>query len=205
MEELYNEQMINVMLDEYSELDNRLIEYKFDIDKALKSELISGQERLFIFTVYQLKLNIEQTLRINKWDIETYVEIKVSLIEKLEAILNGYKTTTSNYEDSSSESLKELLLEMQTRHINPYQRLSAAMRVDLLAFLAADKDKLAQSVFSPVVDPRGKYWENSRPLKLYDESTTHKNASNDGFYSQDLRNNIIYSEKLIDIAENPAL
>lgn len=196
--ELYNEEQIRVILENYRDLStNELFrEYVFDLSNALKTNLLTPQIRLLVFCRYNLQLNIMQCLQVMCVDYQQYQELEQELLEILEYIMNGY-LVKDRFEQVLSNSLKSLLLEVQTRNIDPLTPITKVMQIELLFWLAMNHDPLAQNAIGNRQDNRP--YESSAAIKIYEEAepSQKKNASNDQFYNKDLKNNVAYGDKAL--------
>lgn len=191
--ELYNKEMIEVLLEEYKYL-NELDEHILDFEEALKATIFDEKERLFVFLSFACELNLIQVMKLSNFSFSEMEEIKDSLLEKLEAILNGYTCEKVEYEESNAFNLKSMMLEVQTKHIDLYE-LNREVRMSLIQWLAENNDDLALCALNMKKDER-EYKEDvsKESYNFYEvpDKFWWKNASNDGLYRQDISNNVTF-------------
>lgn len=183
--------MIEVLLEDYHKF-NELNEHKIDLDYALKSNVFSERERLFLALTYALELNFVKVMKLGKFDFNEMVIVSESVFEKLEAILNGYKCKREQYINIKSKSLDEYIMNVQLFHVDIFN-ISYEVRRDLLVFLAMENDDLALSALGI---KKEKEWLGNVTTDRYcyevPSSKKKKNATNDELYRQDLANNVTY-------------
>ncbi len=195
--ELYTADIIASILDGFLDLqdDPDFIELKLDILSALQSTEITGQHRLFIYLSYILKLNKTQVMTQMRLDWHQYTSLYTDLLEILEAILNGKHTVREPFQPTVAETLPQLLLELQTAHINPLQWHTVTGVKD---YLLLQDDPLIKSAAGLESDPRGEYTDNVQvsPGNFKKEAPkwNRKSAGNDDFYRSDYAHGIFLTD-----------
>lgn len=204
--DLYNSSIVEILLDSYHTLSDDSYHLKLDLERALQSTQIDGQMRLLIFLRFGLNFNVMQTMHTMNIDYEQYNDLLDELYETLEAILNGYHTQREPFVEPVSTTFDGYILEVQTKHVNPFKW----KRLDgLIEQLATFHDDLALSALSLKMNGMSSYEENNKGKYLFevpeDDVMKNKiqirNATLDEFYRQDLKNGVFYGDDSLLIAE----
>lgn len=204
--ELYTRNIIEILLDSYYSLNNDSYHLKLDLERALQSTQIDGQMRLLIFLRFGLNFNVMQTLVTMNVDYAQYEDLLEELYETIEAVLNGYHTEREPFVEPTSTTFDEYVLEVQTKHLNPYKwkQLNG-----LIEQLVTFHDDLALSALGVKMNGMDSYEENNKGKYLFevsdDDVTKNKiqirNVTVDEFYRQDLKNSVFYGDDSLLIAE----
>lgn len=144
-----NEHGVKAMFEEYhglkeSELyDWNSVDVRMDLEKSLSSTLLSGHERVAVGLTYGMGLNIREAgklMKIRPTEVKKHLD---NVLEIIEAVLNGCRTTYNQITKCTAQNLTEWIAGVQngcTMAFDiPYQVNSS-----LLQYLVSNRDKLAK-------------------------------------------------------------
>ncbi|MBF0009826.1 hypothetical protein HAX40_02370 [Enterococcus casseliflavus] len=162
---------------------NPIGEAKFDLDMALQSVLIDGNESEYIKLVYGCGLNISQYLDFTGKTYREYKNIDQSVFAKIKALMNG-----------------EIRVFSKRKRCNPFD-VGADLRSRIRGVLVEDNDELMLNYLNITVD--------DRPMKEYKMKKNfyvtadrgEKNQSNDAFYREYLYYNVASGDNALALAE----
>lgn len=201
--ELYTKEIIEETMNAYHDIEpfSQLYVLKLDIDRAMENVLITGQMRELIFWYFGMQLNYISTLRAMNIIESDFTSLYDDLFEILEASLNGRNYEKMSIETVEAVTLEQFILNLHTRHINPFQFKKIIGIKDKLVEL---NDQLIMYAAGMLIDRRGEYTGNISGLpvcKVVAPTGHRKTASNDEFYRSDLRNNVFWGDESLMLAE----
>lgn len=201
----YTIEVVAVLLETYRELEDNdgLLEYRLDLEEGLHTSLLTGEELEYIALVYSYGLTPVQYLNLTGNTLERFEELKESLLNKLEAVMNGYKAPKEDRPKNKATTLSQTTMNLHTQKCNPFSTNREALTA-LLVWLAADGDSLAKTALKLAHDGRP-YTEdetveayNCYPVAHPGETMTN---DNDGLYKKDHRAEVSWGEDSLDLAQ----
>ena len=135
------EAIVNLM----KEYDNLKSDTRLELERAFNNELITGRHYQIMFCLFNIQLNVVQTIQLLGLSGAVFKEEYEELLETMEAVINGYRTKSKKkYKDCVPNSLANILFLLESQTINPMIGINEEVRVSLIKYLAANnKDKLA--------------------------------------------------------------
>lgn len=195
----YTKESIEILLENYHRIKD---EPKFryiliDLNNALCSDYLTGDQRRILLVRYAFELNIAQTLKLLNLDYETYT----SLLESALIVLSQECQSFNLYSDQvvAPKPFSSLLDELDYNTTNIFNLECT----DMAHVLYELGDTLIYTAFGLTIDPR-EYTDNISKHSKYIYKTKEygkKNATEDEFYGQDLKNNVFYGDDSLLIAE----
>jgi hypothetical protein len=143
-----NQAGVNAVFEEYfglkeSELhDWNSVNVRIDFEKALTSTLLTSDERLAVALVFGMGLNHREAgklMKLKPTEIKGHIDI---VIETMEAVLNGYRTTYHETTASKAVNLTEWIAGVRNGLTFPFD-IPRAVNTSLLLHLKDNRDKLA--------------------------------------------------------------
>lgn len=195
----YNPETIQILLENYLKIKEEP-QFKYiliDLDNALCSCLLTGDQRRLLFIRYNLELNVAQTLQLLNLDYKTYT----SLLDSALIVLSQECQSFHLYSEDVVAPLTftTLLGELEHRTANIFN-LECTDAAQVLYKLG---DTLIYNALGLTIDTR-EYTDNISKHSKYIYKTKdygRKNATEDEFYRQDLKNNVFYGDDSLVIAE----
>lgn len=195
----YNTETIQILLEHYQKIKNDP-KFKFiliDLDNSLCSESLTGEQRKLLFTRYNLELNIAQTLKLLNITYKTYINL-------LDTALNLLAQECANFNLYSEDvvaplTFTSLLGELEHKTANIFNLECT----DVAQVLYELGDTLIYNALGLTIDTREYTDDVSKHSKYIYKTKDYgrKNATEDEFYGQDLKNNVFYGDDSLMIAE----
>ena len=195
----YTSETIEILLENYRKIADEP-KFKFlllDLDNALCSYSLTGDQRRILFVRYNLELNIAQTLKLLNINYKTYSSVLDSALEILAqecANFNLYSVDVV-----APLTFTTLLGELDYKTPNIFN-LECTDAAQVLYELG---DTLIYNALGLTIDTR-EYTDNVSKHSKYIYRTKdygRKNATEDEFYGQDLKHNVFYGDDSLMIAE----
>lgn len=195
----YTKESIEILLENYHKIkeDPKFKYILIDLDNALCSDYLTGDQRRILFIRYNLEINIAQTLQLLNITYTTYIEN----IESALIVLSQECQSFNLYSDQvvAPKPFSSLLDELDYNTTNIFNLECT----DMAHVLYELGDTLIYTAFGLTIDPR-EYKDNISKHSKYIYKTKEygkKNATEDEFYGQDLKNNVFYGDDSLLIAE----
>lgn len=162
----YSNKETKGMLKHYQFLNQ---EAQIDIDRALNSDLISGQMFLLLYLHYAQHLSLITTAKVMGLNLKEIMELNEETLECIEALLNGYRTAKRKKKHTITYNTLDKLSAQQVSPFDP--------DLDVPLFLL-EHDELGREVLRQRVEV---YQYEPQPYseKLYPIRPIDENA--DGF------------------------
>lgn len=195
----YTTEAIEILLENYYKIkeDPKFKYILIDLDNALCSDYLTGDQRRILLVRYAFELNIAQTLKLLNLDYKTYT----SQMESALIVLSQECESFNLYSDQvvAPKPFSSLLDELDYNTTNIFNLECT----DMAQVLYELGDTLIYTAFGLTIDPR-EYRDNISKHSKYIYKTKEygkKNATEDEFYGQDLKNNVFYGDDSLLIAE----
>lgn len=195
----YTKESIQILLEHYQKIkeDPRFLYIRMDLSNALCSSLLTGEQRRILFIRYNLELNVAQTLKLLNITYKTYT----SLLDTALALLAQECDTFTLHEEDVVAPLTftALLGELEHKTVNIFN-LECTDAAQVLYELG---DTLIYNALGLTIDPREYTGDISKNSKYIYRTKDYgrRNATEDEFYRQDLKNNVFYGDDSLVIAE----
>lgn len=195
----YTKETVEILLEHYQKIKNdpRFLYILLDFNNALCSDSLTGDQRKLLFIRYNLELNVAQTLKLLNISYGTYTSLLSSALMVLAQECQSFHL---NSEDVvAPKPLTTLLGELEHRTPNVFN-LECTDAAHVLYELG---DTLIYNALGLTIDTR-EYTDNISKHSKYIYKTKdygRKNATEDEFYRQDLKNNVFYGDDSLVIAE----
>ena len=195
----YNAKTVEILLESYQKIKNdpKFLYLLLDLDNSLCSDSLTGDQRKLLFTRYNLELNIAQTLKLLNINYKTYTSLLDSALNLLAQECESF----SLYSEDVVAPLPftTLLGELDYKTPNIFN-LSCTDAAHVLYELG---DTLIYNALGLTIDTREYTDDVSKHSKYIYRTKDYgrKNATEDEFYGQDLKNNVFYGDDSLTIAE----
>ena len=195
----YTSETIEILLENYRKIKDEP-KFKFiliDLDNALCSDSLTGDQRKLLFVRYNLELNIAQTLKLLNITYKTYVNLLDSALNLLAQECQSFSLYSEDV--VAPKPFTTLLGELDYKTPNIFN-LECTDAAHVLYELG---DTLIYNALGLTIDPR-EYTDNVSKHSKYIYRTKdygRKNATEDEFYGQDLKHNVFYGDDSLMIAE----
>lgn len=198
--DLYTRGQVFWALSNYRKLD---LDAKSDLDRAIQSELITGEMLQIIYLKFNTELLVMDCLELLHMEYDYFSEVEDEMLETLEAIMNGYPTKRRKYK-VAGQSLDEMLELLGKCEISPFL-LSTDAITDLLEWLAEKGDVLSVEVLRQRVEgmPQHIYDElfNAKySVELYNYYATGGQGADDRLTAQYQNNGVISFAEFLSLA-----
>ncbi|GEM_PF-7057099 len=198
--DLYTRGQVFFALANYRKLDS---DAKSDLDRAIQSELITGEMLQIIYLKFNMEMLVMDCLELLDMEYDYFSEVEDEMLETLEAIMNGYPTTRRKYK-VAGQSLDEMLELLGECEISPFL-LSTDAITDLLEWLSSKGDVLSVEVLRQRVEgiPKHIYDElfNAKySVELYNYYATGGQGNDDRLTAQYQNNGVISFAEFLSLA-----
>lgn len=195
----YTADNIEIFLENYRKIENnqRFTYIMMDLNNALCSDYLTGDQRRVLFVRYALELNVFQSLTLLNMSYKLY---KNTVDSALFLLAQGCQNYQNKREDVlPQQSFECLLRALDYSTVNVF-KLECT---DMLQVLLSVGDTLAFNAIGVKEDQRKYTVDVSKYSKqIYKvKERGKKNVTEDEFYGQDLKNNVFYGDQSILIAE----
>lgn len=195
----YTKESIEILLENYHRIKDEP-QFKYillDLDNALCSDYLTGDQRKLLFIRYNLELNIAQTMQLLNINYKTYIDLLESALIMLSQECQEFNLYSEDV--VAPLTFTALLGELEYRTANIFN-IECTDTTHLLYTLG---DTLIYNAFGIKEDPR-EYTDNISKHSKYIYKTKDygkKTVTEDEFYRQDLKNSVFYGDESILIAE----
>lgn len=195
----YTKESIEILLENYHRIKDEP-QFKYillDLDNALCSDYLTGDQRKLLFIRYNLELNIAQTMQLLNINYKTYIDLLESALIILSQECESF--SLFNEDVVAPLTFTTLLGELEYRTANIFN----IECTDVAQVLYELGDTLIYNALGIKEDPR-EYTDNISKHSKYIYKTKEygkKNVTEDEFYGQDLKNNVFYGDDSLLIAE----
>lgn len=196
----YNPETVQILLEHYQKIreEPKFLYILIDLDNALCSDYLTGEQRKLLFVRYNLELNVAQTLKLLNLDYKTYIDLLGSALVVLSQECQSFHLYSEDV--VAPLTFTTLLGELEHRTANIFN-LQCTDATHVLYKLG---DTLIYNALGLTIDPR-EYTDDISKHSKYIYKTKdfggRKNATEDEFYRQDLKNNVFYGDDSLLIAE----
>ncbi|MDO7487024.1 hypothetical protein Q5O89_16775 [Peribacillus frigoritolerans] len=152
-----NELGVTAMLDQYFSLKEMeihswdAVDIRIDFERAVSATILTGEDRLAVALVYGMQLNHREAgklMGIKPTAIKEHIE---NVLETVEAVLNGYRTTFHKQQPSQATNLEEWIEGVREGSTMPYD-IPSKVTTALLTYLEGNRDKLAKETLRQRVE-----------------------------------------------------
>lgn len=195
----YTADNIKIFLENYRKIENsqRFTYIMMDLNNALCSDQLTGDQRRVLFVHYALELNVFQSINLLNMSYKTY---KNTIDSALLLLAQGCQNYQNHCEDVLSKQSFDCLLEaLDYSTVNVFNLECT----DILQVLLSIDDTLAFNAIGIKEDTREYTDDTSKYSKhIYKvKERGKKNVTEDEFYGQDLKKNVFYGDESLLIAE----
>lgn len=199
LEITYTKETIEILLENYNKIkdDPKFLYLLIDLDNALCSDSLTGDQRRLLFVRYNLELNVAQTLKLLNINYKTYTSLLDTALVVLSQECQSFHL---HGEDVVAPlTFASLLGELDYRTVNPF----TVECTDMAQVLYELGDTLIYNALGLTIDTREYTDDISKHSKYIYKTKDYgrKNATEDEFYRQDLKNNVFYGDDSLVIAE----
>lgn len=159
--ELYTRENIKGLLENYLDLS---LETRLDIDRVINSNLINGKQLQIMFCLFNLNLNVMETVELLGLTPLQFREEYEEMFEAFEAVLNGYRTKSEKKgsKETCAQNVQQLLYYLALGDANPFGVLNERVRHSLLVLsINKYKDVLSKEVLHQKVHGKPLFEEES--------------------------------------------
>lgn len=198
--DLYTRGQVFWALSNYRKLD---LDAKADLDRAIQSELITGEMLQIIYLKFNMEMLVMDCLQLLDMEYDYFSQVEDEMLETLEAIMNGYSTKRRKYA-IKGQSLDEMLELLGECEVSPFL-LSTDAITDLLVWLSSKGDVLSVEVLRQRVEgmPKHIYDElfNAKySVELYNYYATGMAGADDRLTAQYQNNGVISFAEFLSLA-----